>query len=115
MQRVNGIEHAVSCLSVPAVHPVSTAITLPLLHDHRRSITTPVPGVLPGGSFAFFYSPDALNDFPRVDVLEKAAPVVLFFMHVNSADGVTRAVTCTGVVWLIVTIVLTLIDILTRR
>jgi len=44
----------------------------------------------------------------------KALLVVLYFMHVKSADGVTRAAACAGVLWLIVMVALTLSDFLTR-
>ena len=44
----------------------------------------------------------------------KAVLVVLFFMHVKSADGVTRAAACAGLLWLFVMIALTLSDFLTR-
>ncbi|HTY58354.1 MAG TPA: cytochrome C oxidase subunit IV family protein [Bacteroidota bacterium] len=44
----------------------------------------------------------------------KALLVVLFFMHVKSADGVTRAAACAGLLWLLVMVILTLSDFLTR-
>lgn len=44
----------------------------------------------------------------------KALLVVMFFMHVKSADGVTRAAACAGLLWLLVMLILTLSDFLTR-
>jgi len=45
----------------------------------------------------------------------KAVLVVLFFMHVRSAGGLTRVVACAGAFWLLFMCVLTLTDFLTRN
>jgi len=45
----------------------------------------------------------------------KAVLVVLFFMHVRHAGGLTRVVACAGAFWLLFMCVLTLTDFLTRN